>query len=378
MKVTGLFSGIGGFELGFERAGFEISMLVDIDQSARSVLARRFEDVLVKEDVFALTAFADDTEVVTAGFPCQDLSMAGSKAGIEGGRSSVVTAMVGLLEKNPVPVVVFENVPFMLHLEKGAAMRWLTETLEGLEYKWAYRVLDTMNFGLPHRRRRVYLVACRKIDPRGVLFCESGSCEEIPAPSREVPVGFYWTEGKSGVGFTVDGIPPLKVGSGVGIPSPPAVLFPDGAVLTPGITACERLQGFDAGWTDLADSPQGRGVRWRLVGNAVSVPVARWVASRILDPGEPPDLDDRAIGPGERWPNSAWNVGGGPRRVADNGKPVDSRHLGIQAFRDSSWSMLSDRALNGFIGRAENGGLNMPDWFIGALKAADRKPSRSL
>ena len=377
MKVTGLFSGIGGFELGFEQAGFEISMMVDIDPAARAVLAGHFPDAEVEKDVFALKAFADGTEVVTAGFPCQDLSMAGSKAGIEGGRSSVVTAMVALLEENSVPFVVFENVPFMLHLEKGTAMRWLTRTLEDLDYKWAYRVLDTMDFGLPQRRRRVYLVACREIDPRGVLFCESGSREDAHAPSREVPLGFYWTEGKSGVGFTVDGIPPLKVGSAVGIPSPPAVLFPDGAVLTPGITACEKLQGFEPDWTDATMPLHERGVRWRLVGNSVSVPVARWVASRLLNPGEPLDLDERPIDPGERWPNAAWNVGAGPRRVVENGRYVDSQRSGIEAFRDPTWSMLSDRALDGFIERAKKGGLNMPDWFLDALVAADRKPTSS-
>src|SRR5690606_24610207 len=145
---------------------------------------------------------------------------------------------------------------------------------------WAYRVVNTMAFGLPQRRRRVFLVASRDLDPRGVLLADEAGASFARVPNLDNPIGFYWTEGRTGVGTTVDGIPPLKIASTVGIPSMPAVLFPDGKVLTPGIEACERLQGFPAGWTDL-DFGEHRSPRWRMVGNAVSVPAATWLARRI-------------------------------------------------------------------------------------------------
>src|SRR5262249_10000943 len=66
--------------------------------------------------------------------------------------------------------LLLENVPFMLHLERGKAMRYLVESLERLEFSWAYRVVDARAFGLPHRRQRVILLASRTEDPRLVLF----------------------------------------------------------------------------------------------------------------------------------------------------------------------------------------------------------------
>src|SRR4051812_29625018 len=65
--------------------------------------------------------------------------------------------------RSNVSTVVVENVYFMLQLDRGNAMRWLVEQFEALQYKWAYRVIDTMSFGLPQRRRRVYMVASRTI-----------------------------------------------------------------------------------------------------------------------------------------------------------------------------------------------------------------------
>src|SRR6185503_8664733 len=128
---------------------------------------------------------------------------------------------------------------FMLQLDSGNGMRWLVEQFEDLNYRWAYRVVDTMGFGLPQRRRRVYFVASKVLDPAAVLFADETEPSEPSAPSLDRPLGFYWTEGRSGVGITVDGIPPLKGGSGLGIRSTPAVLFSDGEVLTPSIEACE-------------------------------------------------------------------------------------------------------------------------------------------
>src|SRR5260370_2338779 len=138
----------------------------------------------------------------------------------------------------------------MLQLDSGDAMCRLVNEFEGLGYRWAYRVLDSMGFGLPQRRRRVYFVASTEVDPRTILFADDTipNCTR-PKPHLGKPLGFYWTEGRSGIGVTVDGIPPLKGGSALGIVSAPAVLFPDGEVLMPSLEVCERLQGFAAGRT---------------------------------------------------------------------------------------------------------------------------------
>jgi DNA (cytosine-5)-methyltransferase 1 len=222
--VAGLFAGIGGLELGFERGGAKTRLLCEIDRDARRVLRRRFPGVPIVGDIRNLKRLPKGVNVVTAGFPCQDLSMAGGKSGIDGSASSIVKHLFDLLSKSKVEWVVIENVYFMLQLDHGRAIRVLADRLEGLGYRWAYRVIDTISF-LPQRRRRVFMVGSLSHDPRSVLFDEtnhpSDAAREFPC---DVPLGFYWTEGRSGIGLTADAVPPLKAGSTIGIPSPPAIL----------------------------------------------------------------------------------------------------------------------------------------------------------
>jgi DNA (cytosine-5)-methyltransferase 1 len=378
MTLTGLFSGIGGFEAAFSQAGFESQLLVEVDPDARAVLKDQFPDVTVHADVLDLPEIPMGTTILTAGFPCQNLSMAGDKSGIAGSKSGIVKKMFELIGRSHVPVIVIENVYFMLQLDSGNGMQWLVAQFERMGYRWAYRVLDSMGFGLPQRRRRVYFIASLEIDPRGVLFADEATGHPLANPELTKPLGFYWTEGRSGIGLTVDGIPPLKVGSALGIPSAPAVLFPDGEVLMPSLVACERLQGFTPGWTDVAVNPDlKKDPRWRLLGNAVSVPVAHWVAERIQLPGEILDFEQVSLAESERWPDAAWNVGAGRVRVTASDKPISTARPSISDLRDPTWSRLSARALDGFIGRAVEGGLRMPDGFLDALRTAVRKAPAS-
>lgn len=377
LTTSSLFTGIGGFEIGFSQAGIATDFMVEIDPDARAVLRARFPNVALHGDVAAVDDLPASTRILTAGFPCQNLSMAGDKAGIAGNKSGVVTKLFGLITRSQVPTVVIENVYFMLQLDSGQAMHWLVERFEGLGYYWAYRVLNTIGFGLPQRRRRVYFVASREIDPRKVLFADESPLPKQTPVDLSQPIGFYWTEGRSGVGFTSDGIPPLKVGSAIGIASAPAVLFPDGEVLMPSLEACERLQGFPVGWTEVQNyAPVRKGARWRMVGNAVSVPVAKWIGDRMK--GESPILDF-AVSPMRergRWPDAAWNVGNGRFAVKASDRPLGVLHCSINKFRDDSWTRLSDRALGGFISRAEAGGLSLPAGFLDALRLAARRPGK--
>ncbi len=373
MRTVGLFAGMGGFELAFSRAGFETTMLVESDPHAQAVLRRNFPDVALRGDVRSLSRLPARTELVLAGFPCQDLSMVGPRTGFDGEKSSVVRRLFQLVEDSRVETVVVENVYFMLHLNRGRAMSWLVSEFERLGFRWAYRVLDTMGFGLPQRRRRVYLVASKAIDPRRVLFAADRERLRQVAPTLTHPLGFYWTEGRSGIGLTIDGIPPLKIGSSVGIPSAPAVLFPDGEVLMPHAGACAALQGFPKSWTGVSNLAPRLDPRWKLAGNAVSVPVASWVAQQLkrLKP-----MRELAISPinGDRhWPDAAWNVGDGRFAVAAGDKPIERPSKSICQFRDDDWQRLSNRALDGFISRVIAGGLRTPEGFVDALRAAPRR-----
>ena len=126
LRIAGLFAGIGGIELGMHRAGHESVLLCEIDAAATSVLRMRFPDVPIKRDVRELERLPN-VELVAAGFPCQDLSQAGRTAGIRGRNSGLVEEVFRLLRDAPsVQWLLLENVPFMLQLDRGGAMRYLT------------------------------------------------------------------------------------------------------------------------------------------------------------------------------------------------------------------------------------------------------------
>jgi len=312
-----------------------------------------------------------NTTLVTAGFPCQDLSQAGTTQGISGKRSGLVGEVFRLLEAHHTPWVLLENVPFMLQLARGEAMNFITSTLEELGYHWAYRVVDSRAFGLPQRRRRVYLVASLGGDPRTVLFADENSPRSEAYEDGRVPAcGFYWTEGLRGLGWAIDAVPTLKGGSSIGIPSPPAIVLADGSVVTPDVIDTERLQGFPRNWTKAAERVGRKSTRWKLVGNAVSVRAATWIGRRMANPGIPREFLTRPMHDHRNWPTAAWNVGQGRTIVEASEWPARWAYKSLEEFLTKKrLSPLSPKATRGFLSRTERAKLIFPDGFIDTLKA---------
>src|SRR5262249_28140566 len=138
-------------------------------------------------------------DVVTAGFPCQDLSQAGRTAGISGQQSGLVGHVFRLLDRTNIPTVVLENVSFMLRLDGGSGMSRLVTSFEERGYRWAYRVVNSLSF-LPQRRERVYFVASRSLEPSEILFADEVAAPLISTRLDTHAHGFYWTEGIRGLG----------------------------------------------------------------------------------------------------------------------------------------------------------------------------------
>jgi DNA (cytosine-5)-methyltransferase 1 len=354
LKIAGLFAGVGGLEEGFRLAGHESTTLCEVDPAARWVLKRRFPKAEIVEDVRALAAIPD-CDVLTAGFPWQDLSQVGRRRGITGPDSGLIGTVLDLLrEKTAGPQwLVLENVPFMLSLDRGRAIRMLADKLEAMGFSWAYRTIDARAFGLPQRRRRVVLLASRDYDPRPALFgVDAGA--PVPKKRGNFACGFYWTEGNTGLGWAVDAVPPLKGGSALHIPSPPAIWFPKRRLIaTPAIEDAERLQGFSAGWTDLEDyDPRGQRKRWRMIGNAVSVPMARWVAERLTTTLGSYDVEPSGLLPEDgSWPTAAWGWQGERRRAAVSEWPIAEEGHHLASFLSRPALPLSRKAAHGFLTR---------------------------
>jgi DNA (cytosine-5)-methyltransferase 1 len=374
MQVVGLFAGVGGMELGLARAGHRTSMLCEIEPGAREVLAERFPDLYVHDDVCTLKSVPRHTDLIVGGFPCQDLSQAGKTVGIEGARSGLVGEVFRLLRTQRVPWVVLENVPFMLQLSKGRAMEVIVEAIEALGYSWAYRVVDSRAFGLPQRRERVVFVASNEGDPRCVLFADDAGEELIETDVvGKRACGFYWTEGVRGLGWAVDAVPTLKGGSSIGIPSPPAIILPgpDGHVVTPDIRDAERMQGFEVDWTEPATRLRRVrvGHRWKLVGNAVSVDMAAWLGLRLRLPSAAGlDIVGEPMKRTAAWPRAAWNVGDGRFTATLSSFPTRTARPPLEQWLQFPGSPLSARATKGFLDRAESGTLHFMPRFKETLR----------
>jgi DNA (cytosine-5)-methyltransferase 1 len=367
--MAGLFSGIGGLELGFHRAGHETLLVCENEPGAIAVLSHRFPEIPIHEDVCDLEQLPKGTELLVGGFPCQDLSQAGRTAGIRGGeRSSLVDEAFRLLRTHDVPWFLLENVPFMLQLKRGEALDHIVTALEELGYRWAYRVVDSRSMGVPQRRERVYLLASKEGDPRDVLFVDDVGEPEKPDKEtwRETACGFYWTEGLRGLGWAYDSVPTLKCGSSLGIPSPPAIVLTSGEIVKPDLRDAERMQGFEVDWTKPAESVMRSGHRWKLVGNAVTVDVAAWIGRRLVEPGfYDPEGDPLLQRSKSSWPRAAWGDGEGQRFVAPvSAWPYQPATESLEEFLRYPTTPLSERATAGFYSRAQRAKLRFPPGFL--------------
>lgn len=371
-KVVGLFAGVGGIELGLHRSiGGESILLCENNPSAALVLKTRFPNAEFFSDVRELQSIPTDVDILTAGFPCQDLSQAGKTRGIKGENSGLVDQVFRLLsgsQKFPTWLLI-ENVPFMLQLDKGRAMKHLTESLERLGFRWAYRIVDARSFGVPQRRRRVILLASATENPSEILFSRDAGVPEVPNDGDVSAYGFYWTEGTKGLGWAPDAVPTLKGGSTIGIPSPPAVwIRSSNEIVTPDLRDAERLQGFQANWTLEALAEGGReGIRWKLVGNAVCVPVAKWIGDQLSSP-KPYDysLDSPLKG---SWPCAARGEKGKVFQVRVSEWPCRKKSTPIADFFKFETKYLSQRAASGFLSRARAGYLRFHPEFLDAVES---------
>ncbi len=380
-RIAGIFAGIGGFELGLSRSGHTTSMLCESWKPAVEVLrsSDRFRRVPVHPDVATLTPadIPDEVDLITAGFPCTDLSQVGRTDGIHGANSRLILHVFDLLEeirqdRRPLPDLLLENVANMLVLGKGRAMQVLIARCEALGYRWAYRTVDSRFTGVPQRRRRVFLYASTELDPSMVLFADDQG--EPPADRyRDDAFGFYWTEGRRGLGWAQDAIPTLKGGSGLGIPSPPAVWLRHESAgrqfVKPTIEDAEALQGFKRGHTATEVLASQPGSRWKLVGNAVTVGVAEWLGERISDPADPV-VDYRPWHRSGSWPKAAMGSTDTASEVFASEYPRVEPYLHLRDLLSvPDTDPLSARATGGFLSRLRETNLGRYEGFRDALDA---------
>jgi len=184
LRGGSLFAGIGGFDLGFEQVGIQTVWQVEIDDRAREVLAAKFPNAKRYKDIREVDDL-EPVDIVCGGFPCQDVSVAGRRAGMaEGTRSNLFyeacRVLGGLLPR----WLVIENVPGLFSSRRGRDFYGVLSALDELGYGLSWRVLDSQYFGVAQRRRRVFIVGYLGAPcPPEILF-EPESLRRDTAPVR--------------------------------------------------------------------------------------------------------------------------------------------------------------------------------------------------
>ena len=335
MKAVSLFAGVGGFDLALMREGVDVVASVEIDRRARAVLRKQFPKTQLLEDISDVTGkqlFKFGFEpggVIVGGFPCQDLSVAGKRAGLAGSRSGLFWEICRLLDETKAQYVILENVAGLLSSNDGRDMETVVAALVERGYGIAYRVLDSQYFGVPQRRRRVFIVGSLGDDgrtPAEILAIAEGSerysgsrkqtREDLASttttsaredyagnfelwdfPNRSISpclnsrrAGDTLTYSKARRAQNADDYetweegrvaPTLNVFENTNDTRATIMIRDETTIrrITP--IECERLQGFPDDWTKGHSDSQ----RYKQMGNAVTVPVAQWIIRRLLDLG---------------------------------------------------------------------------------------------
>lgn len=314
-SVVSLFSGIGGFDLGFESAGFDVKFQCELLPFCNAILKKHWPNVERWEDIKKLNEGDNHeripvSDVWVGGFPCQDVSLArmGQRSGLRGSRSGLFYEFAGLLGKKLPRVFVLENVPGLLSSHRGEDFRILLSTLAQLGYAVGWRTLNSRYFGVPQSRQRVYIVGCHRdwTGPGRILFepeCGEGNPSQNGSNGAESVSPFKRSIGKAGKGkpvvqsiaYCLYACSARHTGtdwSRTYVPYPS-----DGRVrrLTP--SECEGIMAFPKNWT-IPEQGQFRdgdldSLRYHALGNAVTPPVIEWIANRVRSYLEASENDTR-------------------------------------------------------------------------------------
>ena len=321
LKFIDLFAGIGGFRIAFEPTGYECVYSCEIDQKCQEVYFNNFAEKPANDITKIDINNIPDFDVLTAGFPCQPFSICGKRQGFQDTRGTLFFRVCEIIKaKNP-PVIMLENVKYLLHHDKGKTLEVILYSLKDLGYKVNYQLLNSKDFGVPQNRERVIIIATknhkfnfkklRKIYPIPKLknfLCKFGDFEYLDSaiytlidePKQQqsglIFVGYrnnksIWKKGvrpnthhlsrvhhQPNRIYSVEGIHPT-------IPSQETsgrffIYFPqENAVRKLTIKECYRIMGFPADFK----IHENLGESYKQVGNSVCIPMVSEIAHQLKE-----------------------------------------------------------------------------------------------
>lgn len=288
-KMNSFFAGIGGFDLGCERHGFETALLCEINPFCQKILSSHWPNTSLKADITKIQPMEiPKADLWCGGFPCQDISLArasSERLGLKGARSGLFYSFADLVEQAKPEVILIENVEGLLNSNEGRDFGTIIQRMVQLGYGVAWRLLNSRYFGVPQSRSRMYICCWRnRVDLAVKSLFEDGFVEKPANPRKD----FLTLSSPANVFPQVPKVAYcLAASSGrhTGTDWSRTYVADESGVrrLTP--LESERLQGFPDNWTLVAnmqeDSEEIDTLRYTAVGNAVSVPVIEWIAERI-------------------------------------------------------------------------------------------------
>jgi DNA (cytosine-5)-methyltransferase 1 len=305
LRVVSLFAGIGGFDCAFESIEASVVAQCEIDPFCQAVLRRHWPNATILGNISEVSvADLPDADVWTAGFPCQDVSLARGnhgRSGLKGDHTSLFFRLVELVEEKRPQIILLENVVGLLNSHKGCDFAIILNELVKHGYAVSWRVLNARYFGTPQSRSRVFMVAWLGDFQRALASLFEPVAGARPGtersgfltPTRHEPTGAIVPETAYCVAATS--------GRHTGNDWSRSYVSYEDRIRRPTASESERLQGFPAGWTiPTADyRAPARGLdseRYRAIGNAVAVPVAKWIARRISRAWQLPEERDCGLG----------------------------------------------------------------------------------
>lgn len=310
MKLAGLFSGVGGIELGFEQAGFDVVWSNEIDEKAAKTLKENFNHDIVVKDINDIEGKdIPNVDIIVGGFPCQAFSIAGYRKGFEDARGEIFFQMARIVKEKKPRIVFIENVKNLLNHDKGNTYKVIKETLESYGYHLKTMVFNASEYGnIPQNRERIYIIGFLKkedeenfniINPikldkkikdvidydkkvEDKFYYSDKNCnffEKLKDEVKKEDTLYQWRrvyvrENKSNL------CPTLTANMGTGGHNVPIVLTKDGIrKLTP--KECFSFQGFPESFKLPENMAQSH--LYKQAGNSVAVPVIRRLANEILN-----------------------------------------------------------------------------------------------
>ena len=289
MKVASFFAGIGGFDLGFERAGMKVVFQCEIDDHCQQILKRHWPHVPLHKDINDLNSTTiPEADLWCAGWPCQDLSNANTqRPGLKGERSGLFYRFMELVTEVHPSWLVLENVPGLLSAEKGTALEAVIDTLEESGYLGGWFSCNALDTGLPHNRDRVFFIASFKSNRAYRIFTNSSELSRDSSQRKQsrsktrsslressltdTPLV---VQRRGGFGYTLAKsiCPTLRAQTG----------RHQGGHSDRPILCGEKLDVDRIGTTNgISSRMDGR--RGRLLGNAVVPPIAEWIGRKIIE-----------------------------------------------------------------------------------------------